>query len=322
MFKFQNIKNTIIYLFLSIGLSYTFIYKIPWHSIRVFQDFERYKYNVRNLFFNGYEEESFGVFILFSEVLWARILQVIPYYFYDIDSGLAFISFCCLTIYIFFTITRVNFAIMYILLFNPIFIDLIISQVRIGLAFCLLLLAYSTRKTVIVPIFLIICATLIHTATPFLLLIFFVLMFLKYFSKNNPNFLKIAFILPLFIMISFQFILLPIFDYFGDVERAGYMTNPIYSSLFFSFPWIFFSLMLTILPKGEFFDKNIDIISYAICMGSLFFFASVFKFYGSRFVAVSFPLFIISINSLSNQFKYLMFSILFLYQIIYFAYWI
>jgi len=80
--------------------------------------------------------------------------------------------------------------------------------------------------------------------------------------------------------------------------------------------------MIAILPKNSLIDDNIDFVAYAICMGSLFLFSSFFEFYGSRFVAVSFPLFIISINCLSNQFRYPMFVILFLYQLTYFNYWL
>ena len=318
----KTVKNRFLYSLLSIFLSYFFIYQIPWHDIKYFHDFEVYKFRVAELFSSGYNEEFYGVFILFSELLWTNILQLLPLYFYDINAGITFISFVTLCIYIYFTITRVNFVIAFPLLFNPIFIDLIISQVRIGVSFSLLLVAYSLKRTVIIPVILIICATLIHTATLLLLSIFIALNYLKNFFQDEKMYFKIALIFPMFIMFFIQVALLTIFDFFGDTERSVYITNPVYSSIFFTIPWFFFSFMIAILPKNSSIDDNIDFVAYAICMGSLFLFSSLFEFYGSRFVAVSFPLYIVSINCLSNQFRYPMFVILFLYQLTYFSYWL
>ena len=307
----------------SILLSYLFVYLIPWHDIKYFHDFEVYKYRAAQLFTLGNnQEESFGVFILFSEILWTKILQILPIYFYDINSGITFISFSCLSVYIYYTISRVNPFLGYILLFNPIFIDLIISQVRIGVSFALLLIAYSFRRTIIFPIILISVATLIHTATILLVAIFLSLIFLKRIVNDNKKFLQISLVFPLFIMLFIQTILLPIFDFFGDSERAGYFINPIYSSVFFALPWIFFSAMIALLPKSNLVNENIDYVAFAVSMGSLFFFSSIFQFYGSRFVAVSFPLFIISINCLNKQFRLPIFLLLFLYQLTYFSYWL
>jgi len=318
----SKIKNQTFFSLLSIFLSFIFVYRVPWHEIKYFHDFEVYKFRVAELYSTGYNEEVFGIFLIFSELLWTQILQGLPLYFYDINSGITFISFVTLSVYIYFTVTRVNFLIAFPLLFNPIFIDLIISQVRIGVSFSLLLIAFSLRKTVIIPILLIICATLIHTATLLLLAIFITLSYFKRIFNSYQKYFKFALILPLFIMIFIQFALLTIFDFFDDGTRASYFTNPIYSTFLFTLPWIFFSVMIAILPKSSSVEENIDFVMYAISMGSLFFVSSIFQFYGSRFVAVSFPIFIIAINCLIKPFRYLMFLLLFLYQLIYFTYWV
>lgn len=323
MTKSNNIFYHFFKLINSIFLSYLFVYLIPWHEIKYFHDFEIYKFRVAELFTLGNtQEESFGIFILFSEILWTQILQILPLYFYDINSGITFISFICLSVYIYYTISRLNPALVFILLLNPIFIDLIISQVRIGVSFAILLIAYSLRKTIIFSVMLIAVATLIHTATILLVTIFFSLKIIKRIVDDNNKFLQISLVFPMVIMLFIQTILLPIFDFFGDSERAGYFTNPIYSTIFFSLPWFFFSAMIALLPKRNLVNLKIDYVAFAVTMGSLFFFSSIFQFYGSRFVAVSFPLFIISINCLTKQFRYIMFLILFLYQITYFSYWL
>tara|TARA_X000000950_G_scaffold281314_1_gene377668 strand:- start:6041 stop:7015 length:975 start_codon:yes stop_codon:yes gene_type:complete len=320
----NHIKNFFFHSSLAILLSYVFIYLIPWHDIKYFHDFEVYKSRVAQIFtFGSNQSESFGIFLLFSELLWTNILRILPLYFYDIESGLTFISFICLAIYTFFTIKNVNPLLSFILLFNPIFIDLIISQVRIGVSFCLLLIAHLLRRKLLLQISLIVCATLIHTATLLLVTIFLILSIFKKFLNNDQKYLQFSLILPVFIMFFLNVAFLPILDFFGGAkDRTIYITNPIYSSIFFSLPWLFFSTMIVILPKNDLIKKNIDYLAYAASMGSLFFFSSVFQFYGSRFVAVSFPLFIISINHLATQFRYIMFIILFLYQIIYFSYWL
>ena len=320
----NHIKNFFLHSSLAILLSYIFIYLIPWHDIKYFHDFEVYKFRVAEIFtFGSNQTESFGIFLLFSELLWTNILRVLPLYFYDIESGLTFISFACLTIYTFFTIKHVNPLLSFILFLNPIFIDLIISQVRIGVAFCLLLIAHLLRRKLLIQIFLIVCATLIHTATILLVAIFLILSFFKKLFKNDQKFLRFSLILPIFIMFFLNVALLPIFDFFGGAkDRTVYFTDPMYSSILFSFPWLFFSVMIAILPKNDLIKRNIDYVAYAISMGSLFFVSSLFEFYGSRFVAVSFPLFIISLNNLTTQFRYIMFFILFLYQITYFSYWL
>ena len=320
----SHIKIFFLHFSLAILLSYIFIYLIPWHDIKYFHDFEVYKFRVAEIFtFGSNQIESFGIFLLFSELLWTNILRVLPLYFYDIESGLTFISFACLTTYTFFTIKNVNPFLSFMFFFNPIFIDLIISQVRMGVAFCLLLIAHLLRRKLLVQIFLVVCATLIHTATLLLVAIFLMLSFFKKLLKDEQKFLRFSLILPIFIMLFLNVALLPIFDFFGGAkDRTVYFTNPMYSSILFSFPWLFFSIMLAFLPKNDLIKKNIDYVAYAISMGSLFFVSSLFQFYGSRFVAVSFPLFIISLNCLTTQFRYIMFIILFLYQITYFSYWL
>ena len=145
-----RLESNAIILLLSIFYSYLFVFEIPWSNYVYFVDIDFYLDRIGVLFLSGIEgditKDYTGVGLFTSEILWYVILMQIPIFFADINLGLEFISFISLVVYSYFTFKNSNIFFSSILLLNPIFIDLIMSQIRIAFAFALLLIAYSLRK--------------------------------------------------------------------------------------------------------------------------------------------------------------------------------
>ena len=145
-------NNNTLLLLVSIIFSYIFVFIIPWTNWVYFIDIDFYMDRVAVLFAYGLAGDTTkdftGIYFLFSEALWYFILIQLPFLFNDVQNGLSFISFISLLVYSFYTFRHANIFISFILLLNPIFIDLIMSQIRIAFAFAILLLAYMLIKKV------------------------------------------------------------------------------------------------------------------------------------------------------------------------------
>ena len=322
------IKNNTLILFFSIFFSYVFVFEVPWSNIVYFVDIDFYLERIGVLLLSGIEgavtKDYTGVGLLSSELLWYLILLQIPIFFTDFNLGLELISFISLLIYSYFTFKNSNLFLSSILLYNPIFIDLIMSQIRIAFAFALLIIAYSLRKQYwFISLLLLISSSLIHTATYFL---FFVYIFISLISKKIQNENKLhslMLITPTFFVLFIKFLLLPLLDFFRDTGRVGYFIGEVDSStLLFSSIYLFFALLIAFLPKRNDSKVHFDATNYIIFMCSLFFSLSLVQMYGSRFVAISFPFLIIAINNLKLNGRLILYSLLFSYQLIYIYYWL
>ena len=194
-------------------------------------------------------------------------------FFTDFNLGLELISFISLLIYSYFTFKNSNLFLSSILLYNPIFIDLIMSQIRIAFAFALLIIAYSLRKQYwFISLLLLISSSLIHTATYFL---FFVYIFISLISKKIQNENKLhslMLITPTFFVLFIKFLLLPLLDFFRDTGRVGYFIGEVDSStLLFSSIYLFFALLIAFLPK-EMIQKYILTRQTILFLCALYFF--------------------------------------------------
>ena len=318
---------SIIFIF-SIFFSFFFVFVIPWEKLVYFVDFDFYLNRLNLLYDSGItsdrQRDYFGLGLLFSEPLWLLILIYMPYIFSDLTNGLSAISFFSLLIYSYYTFRNTNFIVSAILLLNPIFISLIMSQLRIAFAFSLLLLAFQLLKNKqIIAVALSVCAVLIHTASLIFISVYFANILLRKIFKNHNQYFFVMFFSPIMLVVLLNYFLIPVLDFFSDVERVRYSIGTVEtSSLLFSFVYLFFCLLIYILPKNKKYEQYIDIIAYTIFMGSLFFILSVFGIYGSRFVAVIFPFFLISIGCLRSIYRNLTYLLMFLYQLVYFSYWI
>jgi len=320
-------NNNILLLLVSIIFSYIFVFIIPWTNWVYFLDIDFYIARIGVLFTSGLEADTAknytGIYFLFSEPLWYFLLIQIPFLFNDVYTGIGWISFFSLLVYSFYTFKNSNILISSVLLFNPIFIDLILSQVRMALAVAFLLLAYMLiKKSKIIATIFLLSSFLIHTASILLSAIYLLITFGKNTIKNDDLFYKLMLVMPFFGVIIMTLVALPVLDFFGDARILYFIGQTDTSSIFFSIIYLGFSILIAILPKKSIAAEYWDITSYAIFMGSFFFGLSIVQLYGSRFVAVAFPFFIIAIDKLKSQPRFSMYSLLFIYQLIYLIFWV
>jgi len=267
----------------------------------------------------GKETTYSGISILSSEILWKKILIFITTKMNDIVTyreSLLFISFISLFIYASFLFKRVNIFIAGVLLFNPMFMQLIIEQVRMALAFALLVLAYEKKFTK-TSIILVGVAVLIHTATLLMFAIYMsILVATKIYKGRKLYFYSVLFalVLALFLKYGVDIVL----AFMGD-RRVGYSEDVGSSGIKFSIFW--FILSLIFLIKCKVLDDSKEIVSFSIIMMNLLFFSALTGNYGHRYVAVSIPLIIYSINTIQAKFRLAVFFLLFIYTIVLWFYW-
>lgn len=305
--------------FLSIGFSFVFVYIIPWDNLKEFNDVENYINRIVYLVGGGIESEYSGISIISSEFLWKYILlylSSLDFFDHNYRAVLQFISFMSLFIYTRFSLKRIHFIIFLLLVFNPLFMHLIIEQVRIALAFSLLLVIYEYRDIKWIYILIAACI-LIHTASLLLVFIYILLeVVIRLLNKNKVYIYALiaSFILAIFLKFGVDAVL----GFLGD-RRANASVRT--SSLLFSVFWLYNALMLVLYCKKNNADL-IRIASYSIFMMGLFFSSSIMGSYGQRYVAISFPLIIISISGIKNyHVKYASVFLFVLYNLLSWFYW-
>jgi hypothetical protein len=204
-----------------------------------------------------------------------------------------------------------------LLLLNPMIIDMIIAQIRIALAFGLILMAYDLRSRWGSAL-LIVVAFLIHASMPVFLGIYYILYYLNGEIKAKKIYLvslALAIILALFMKYGIDTIL----NLIGD-RHAGYEDVIKGSTLSYSLVWIIIAMILATFALYENDEERI-IIAYAITIMSFYFFASALGIFGKRYVTVTMPFIIIAIGYLPKHYKQGTYLLLFLFNTYTFKLW-
>lgn len=312
------IKNLVIFV-CCIFLSYIYVLIIPWELItgREFSDISNYLNRIANIVkSNDIQYLGLASYIT-NEFLWSVILGTLAEYINDHRNVLLFISISSLSFYLLVATKELPLIIIPIFFINPIFVDLIMSQVRIALAFSLLLLSIYLKNKLYIAL-ICISAVLIHTSSILFISIFFIIKFIK--KRNGVNRyiyiygIILGLILSLFFAYGMSFFLTAI----GD-RRANYTEATSGSSILYSSFWFFLSLLLAVKSKID--KEKIIFVTFSITMMCIFFFSSVLDVYAQRFVAVSLIPILISINTLPGVYKIMILIIFFLYQVFQYIYW-
>ena len=178
-YLFKQIDMILLFL-LILSYAYFFVYIIPWIDIlgKDFSDIRNYMERIEYLNQGLPEREFHGISILFSEYLWKYISIAIGRFFNDYRAGLYLVSFISISLYSFFTFRRVNIILVSLLLITPMFIDLVMGQLRMSIAFPLLLVGYELRgKTIsLIPI---LTAIFIHSASFIFITVYFILKYIE-----------------------------------------------------------------------------------------------------------------------------------------------
>jgi len=310
-------KNYNLYL-LSFLYAILITYVVPWTTIfhGDFVDIGNYLTRIEYLHRGGTEAIHSGISWIISEPLWKYIIIAIGFTFDDYRLALYLISILIVFLYGLFIFKRVDYYIGMIFLFNPIFINLVMAQIRSALAFAILLLAYDLKSKIWSTI-LAIMAFLIHASMPVFIFIYFLLSKLN--QKVSPRkFYLITIITAFFFALFMRYGVDILLTIIGD-RHAGY-TNVIRgASLSYSVVW--FAIGLVIATFATFKNDNERIIAgYAITMTSFFFFSSLLGTFAQRYIALTMPFIIISISYLPKHFKQGTYVVLFLYILLLFKY--
>ena len=303
----------------SILFAFSFVYIIPWVGMRGhdFVDVKVYILRIVYLHGGGNEAHYSGMAWLTSEPLWKYIIITLGNTFSDPRMGVYFISFLSLMLYSSFLFRRVNPLIAMLLLLNPMIIDMIIAQIRIALAFGLILMAYDLRSRWGSAL-LIVVAFLIHASMPVFLGIYYILYYLNGEIKAKKIYLvslALAIALALFMKYGMNIIL----TMMGD-RHAGYEDIIKGSTLSYSLVWILMAMILATFATYE-NDEERMIIAYAITIMSFYFFASALGVFGKRYVTVTMPFIIIAIGYLPKHYKQGTYLLFFLFNIYTFKLW-
>ena len=319
------VENNYLRYILALLFATVFVYVIPWVELfgEEFHDIHNYVKRIVYLKQGGDEAIHHGVGWLFSEPLWKEMILFTGNYLEDYRAVIYGLSFIIAFSYSAFLLKRVEFYIAMIFLFNPMMVHLFMEQVRISLAFSLVLWVYSIREednsALYFPLLLLILAPLIHSA---ILVFYFVYAVLEYLDRRveDKKYYLIAIGTALFMALFMKYGANIILMMVGD-RRANYGKIIESSSISFSIAW--FIIAWIVATFAEFQERQSRVVvAYAITMMCFFFFSSLLNMFASRYVAVIMPFVIISISYLPKHIKQGTYLFLLAYNIFSFKYWL
>jgi hypothetical protein len=323
--EFKLIQNIYLNYLVALIYAFIFVYIIPWVDLNgeEFKDIPNYIERIVYLRARGTEAEFSGLSWFLSEPLWKEIIIFIGYTFEDYREVIYGISLIVSFIYISFLLKRVEFYIIIIFLINPMLVNLFMEQIRIAVAFSLVLIAYDivdrNYSARVMPIILLFSAFLIHAS----MIVFYAIFYLLYYLNRrveDKKYYLVALATALFIALFMKYGSNILLMMAGD-RRANYGEVIEASSLAFSIAW--FMIAVIIATFAEFKEaKNRVIAAYAITMMSFFFFSSLLNMFAARYVAVIAPFIIISIGYLPKHIKQGTYLFLVAYNFFSFKYWL
>lgn len=315
-----NVKHILI----SFIYTIIFVYFIPWTDIKVeeFTDLFNYTRTIEYLTSGADLKDFFGISILFSEILWRELLIFLGEIIDDPWVIVSLISSFCLFIYAYIVINKTNNYLLLIFLFNPMFVELIMGQIRIAFAFALLLIAYEliiNNKYKSIAIALVIISPLIHTAMLIIIAIFMYIFFFNSWFKNIKFYYIWAILTALIISLLLKFGIDSILVSVED-KRANYSAIISSNNIKYALFWFILSAYIFVNTNTIKKEEN-NIIIFSLMMMCLFFFSTLLNAYGQRYVAIAIPLILISLTFLDKKKMYLGLSLVFLYQLFQYYYW-
>jgi hypothetical protein len=297
-----------------------YVFMIPWVDIlgKEFADTANYIFRITYLKEGGTEAQLTGVKWLLDEPVWRLIIILLGEVFEDYRLALYFVSFFSMLLYGIFFFKRVEFYVVMLLLLNPMSVNLFIEQVRIALAFGLLLFAYDLHSKYLKSLVGLV-AFFIHASMPIFIALYFILEYTN--RKVEPRkFYLIALGIALGMALFMKFGMDAILSSVGD-RHAGYGEISAGSSLAYSMIWFIIAMIISIFAT---FNEEAERVTagYAIVFMSFFFFGSILGVFAQRYVAVIMPIIIIAIGYLPRHLKQGTYLFLFAYNLLMFKYWL
>lgn len=312
--------KTFFKLLLSVVLSFLTLL-IPWENLRSADFADRNVYY--NYVYNGVNILEYTDFTTLSsyfsaEFLWHFILLYI-------DNLMTYEDFFYLTSLLtlammFFYLIR-NFSILsFLLVFNPLILDLVLSQYRLSFAVSLVLISVYLKNHKIISYTIFLCSLFIHSSIAIFLLIYLAINILTKFYNAKP---KILLLLLCLTGIVISWILsgqiYAILSFLGD-RRSEYDLERVSSSISYLSFWILNLLFLSYHSYKYGFkslDSKLSILVLSLISANI-----VFGGYSTRILAVFLPVIFKANLEINTKIKSILFFIYFVYTTIQWSYWL
>lgn len=254
-----------------------------------------------------------------NEWLWHFLIGFLKNFIY-LDSIFNIIGFLIVFFSSYYIFDKTKNIYYIFFLINPLFIDLMHSQLRISLAITLFLI-YLINRSFLRYLFLI-SSFFIHTVMVGVFLLYILCFFIY---KRNIDFrLKIIYssFLGMFFSIIFGPLRESILKYIGD-RRINYNQEVLDSSIAYLSFWIV--MLIAFYIQFLIFNLKIklkgDYILFAVSILSLVFFNIYFGGYSTRFLAFSMPFLVVLLASFLNFYKLIFIYLYIFYMFFYFIIW-
>lgn len=295
---------------------------IPWESMSgrpKFADLDNYLDAIGLVAsVQGFQSGS-GLAWLFAEPGWTLVLLPIALFADDPQRALLGISWLCAIAFLWFMHRRAGAALSLIVMFNPLVIDLLFSQVRSASAMALLLIALGSRSRLLKSV-LIVYACTVHSVILILLGCYVVAVILERSTSLRGRFIRGAICIGIALILAWtlSYGREALFLAIGD-RRAEYDVDP-GSVLFVSF-WMCWALAATSTHSRMYRAPWHWSEGFVVMLLSLAFFMAVFSTNGVRFVSLALPLLACSLNLVRPTLRTVAATALLGYQAIQFSYW-
>jgi len=305
---------------LSFLFAFIFVYIISWIDIKGhdFEDIVQYIRRMVYLHAGGKEEEYSGILWVTSEPLWKFIIMQLANIFDDYRLAMYLVSFVSMGLHATFLFRRVPFIVAFVFLINPMTVDLMMAQVRIALAFGLVLVAYDLKSKKLAMV-LIIASILIHAAMPIFLGMYYILYELNKRIEAKKLYLT-ALIMGILMALFMKYGVNSILSAIGD-RHADYANDSVVSTVSYSIIWILISGLIATFSSFENEEERL-LATYVIVFMSFFFFASTMGVFGKRYVSVTMVVIIASLSTLPKHIKEGTYVLLFMYNVYLFKFWL
>ncbi len=260
-----------------------------------------------------------------NEYLWHFVIKNLIAYI-EIEWVFLAISLFAAVVFFNFIVTQHGFIALAFLI-NPLIVDLFFSQLRLALAFAILLFAYQLTNRYILA-FCAVVAAFIHTAVLLFVLIFFIARLVSRFNfiilisssseSDASKYFKYAILFSAGLLISLLLGPLrePLLSIVGD-RRATYSPD-MTSTLAYTSLWLLL-LPVFLLQTEKWFKSEIN--CFATIITTLVVFCYFFSTYGTRFLAAGLPMIICAIMDMDEPWKAISLIAITGYMILQWIYW-